>query len=266
MLLALALAVQAADADYADAMKKVASKFKGREGVVLHIGDSITYANQYSGWARYGAGKTAEEKAACDWMHVGKDDDTDGYWLCRVDRPGNRSETAVSGIKSYEWLAGGKSGIPPLADVVKKYAPQMVVVMLGTNDATEGRAPAALKADMLKVVDTILAANAIPILSSIPPYKGKDEVVKSYNAALLEVRKERKLPFIDYHAEIVRRRPNDWLGSLISNDGVHPTGDNAGAGPGSEPTEANLARSGYLLRGVLSVRKIAEVKARVLGR
>ena len=107
-------------------------------------------------------------------------------------------------------------------------------------------------------------ANTIPIVSTIPPIKGKDEVVKSFNAALMELVKEKKIPFIDYYGEIVKRRPSDWLGTLISDDGVHPTGDHGGASPGSEPTEENLKNSGYLLRGVLSVRKIAEVKAKVL--
>jgi hypothetical protein len=130
---------------------------------------------------------------------------------------------------------------------------------------TGGRSAAQYKADMTKVVDTILANGTIPILSTIPPYKGKDDVVRTFNAALVEIVKEKKLPLIDYHGEIVKRRPTEWLGTLISDDGVHPTGDHGGAGPGSEPTEENLKNSGYLLRGVLSVRKIVEVKARVLS-
>lgn len=259
-----ALGLQTPPADYADAMKKVAAKFTGKDGVVIHIGDSITYANQYSGWARYGKGKTPQEEAACKWMHVGADNETDGWFLARVDRPGNRSDTAVSGIRSYEYLEGGKGGIPPLAEVVKKFNPQMAVVMLGTNDVNGGRSAAQYKADMVKVADTILANGTIPILSTIPPVKGKEEAVKAFNVALAEIVKEKKLPLIDYHGEIVKRRPGDWLGTLISNDGVHPTADHAGSSAGSEPTEENLKNSGYLLRGVLSVRKIAEVKARVL--
>jgi hypothetical protein len=264
MTLIALLALQ--KADYADAMLKVAAKSKAREGVVIHLGDSITYANQYSGWARYGKGKTPAEDAACKWMHVGKDDDSDGFFLCRVDRPGNRSDTAVSGIRSNEYLAGGKSGIPPLAEVVKKYNPQIAVIMLGTNDVNGGRSPAEYKADMLKIVDLVLANGTIPIVSTIPPVKGKDAQVQAYNAALMEIVKERKIPHIDYHGEIVKRRPTDWLGTLISNDGVHPSGDQGGASAGSEPTEENLKNSGYLLRGVLSVRKITEVKAQVIDK
>ena len=253
-------------ADYAAEMAKVAARFKGTEGVVLHIGDSITYANQYGAWARYGKGKTAEDTAVCQWMHIGKDNDLDGNWLARVDRPGGRSETAVSGIRSNEWLAGGKAGVAPLAEVVRKYNPQLAVVMLGTNDVNGGRAPAEIKADLGKIVDLLLANGTVPILSTIPPIKGKDAPVKAVNAALLELVKERKIPHIDYHGEILKRRPTDWLGTLISEDGVHPSPGINGANGGSEPTEENLKNSGYLLRGWLSVKKIGEVKSRVLDR
>ena len=263
-LLATVLLLQAQASDYADAMKKVSAKFSGKEGVVLHLGDSITYANPYGGWARFGKGKTPQEEAACKWMHVGADNDTDGWFLARVDRPSNRSETAASGVRSDEYLAGGKGGLPPLAEIIKKYNPQMAVVMLGTNDVNAGRPPAQCKADMAKIVDLLIANGTIPIVSTIPPVKGKDDAVKACNAALAELGKEKKLPMIEYYAEIVKRRPNDWFGTLISGDGVHPSADQGGTSVGSEPSEDNLKNSGHLLRGVLSVRKIAEVKARVL--
>src|SRR5438874_2116406 len=75
------------DWDYAPAMRDVAARFTGTEGVVLHIGDSITHANPYSQWARYGKGKTPRDVAICRWMHTGANDATDGWYLCSVDRP-----------------------------------------------------------------------------------------------------------------------------------------------------------------------------------
>src|SRR6185436_19065155 len=45
---------------------------------------------------------------------------------------------------------------------------------------------------------------------------------------------------------------------------IHLTAAEAGGSPGAEPTAENLKRSGYQLRGFLTVRKIAEVKRRVL--
>lgn len=120
-LLAGAALRPAGDADdYVDPMRKVAARFTGREGVVLHLGDSITYANPYSAWARYGRAKTAEDAAVCAWMHAGRKDDSDGWFLCSVDRPGGRSETAAIGVKADEFLAGGKAGLPPLAEIVRK--------------------------------------------------------------------------------------------------------------------------------------------------
>ena len=53
----------AQDWEYAAAMKKVAAGFKGREGVVLHVGDSITHANPYGQWASHGEGRTDDDKA-----------------------------------------------------------------------------------------------------------------------------------------------------------------------------------------------------------
>ena len=252
--------------DYVEPMKKVAAKFGGKEGVVLHLGDSITYANGYSGWARYGKGKTPQDAAVCKWMHTGEDNDLDGFFLCRVDRPGGRSDTACSGIKSDEYLAGGKSGMPSLADIVKKYNPQIAVVMLGTNDVTGGKAVAEYKANMGRIVDALTANGTVPILSTIPPYPGKEEAAKTFNAALADLVKEKHVPLIDFWGEVMKRRPTDWNGTLLGKNDVHPTNEQGGANPGSEPTEENLKNSGLLLRGWLSVRKIGEVKEQVIDK
>ena len=91
-------------------MKAVAAKSTGKPGVVLHIGDSITYANPYSGWAVQGKGQTDDDKAALKWMHAGDNDDTDGWHLARFDHPnGGRSYTAAGGVRIDEMLVGGKA-------------------------------------------------------------------------------------------------------------------------------------------------------------
>ena len=74
--------------------------------------------------------------------------------------------------------------------------------------------------------------------------------------------KERGLPLLDLEREILTRRPDDWFGTLM--DRIHLTASQAGVNPGAEPTAENLRRSGYLLRGCLTVRKIAEIKRQVL--
>lgn len=253
------------DWDYAAAMKKVAAGFKGKPGVVLHVGDSITYSNPYSQWARGGAGQTESDRAILKWMHAGEKNDSDGWHLASVDHPaGGRSYTACSGIRSEEMLAGGKQKMPPLKTILETYKPQMVVLMLGTNDASARRKVDAFRADMEKAADLILGQNAICIVSTIPPHPGQPELAKSYNEALRKIAKDRSLPLIDYEKEILKRRPDDWNGTLLQKNDVHPTASQGGATAASAPTVDNLRNSGYLLRGWLSVQKIAEVKKKVL--
>lgn len=264
LLLSPSLLSAQAGTEYAKAMKAVARRFKGNEGVVLQIGDSITYANPYSQWPKYGKGKTAQDKAILKWMHAGEKNDLDGWHLCSVDRPGGRSETAVSGIRVDQFLKGGKSGIAPVGEIIKRYKPRMAVVMLGTNDCSAGRPVKDFAADMSKITDLLVANGTIPIISTIPPHHKREDLAKSYNDALRAMAKQRGLPLIDFYAEIVKRRPNDWNGTLLGKDNVHPTAKQGGTGAADAPTEENLRNSGYLLRSWLSVQKIAEVKRAVL--
>ena len=247
--------------DYAEAMRKVAAKGAGRAGVVLHVGDSITYANPYGAWARDGKGRTAADLAALKWMHAGARDDTDGWYLASFDHPdGGRSHTACGGLRADELLAGGKQGMPSLAEILDRYTPQAAVVMVGTNDASAGRTVDAYRRDMEAVVEAMASRGVVPIVSTIPPHVHRQELARSYNEALREIARRWGLPLIDFEREILARRPRDWDGTLLNRGDVHPTAESGGAGPASEPTAGNLCNSGYLLRGWLSVKKIAEVK------
>ena len=251
--------------DYAAEMKAVAARGAGRPGVVLHVGDSITYASPYAAWARAGVGHTDEDGKTLKWMHAGANDDTDGWHLASFDHPdGGRSHTACGGIRADEMLAGGKQRMPKLTDVLDKYKPQVVVVMLGTNDASAGRPVEAYRRDMASIVNAMLSRGIVPILSTIPPHVRRRALAGSYNEALRELARQRRLPLVDFEREILRRRPNDWDGTLMGRGDVHPTADQGGATPASAPTAENLRDSGYLLRGWLSVKKIAEVKRTVL--
>ena len=252
------------DWDYAQAMKAVAAKGGGRAGVVLHVGDSITYASPYSAWARAGEGHRAEDAAVLKWMHAGANDDTDGWHLASFDHSdGGRSYTACSGIRADEMLAGGKRGMPKLSDLLDRYKPQAVVVMLGTNDASAGRPVEAYRRDMESILDAMLSRGIVPILSTIPPHVHRRDLGRSYNDALRETARNLHLPLIDFEREILKRRPDDWDGTLLARGDVHPTADAGGATPASAPTPDHLRNSGYLLRGWLSVGKVAEVKRAV---
>jgi hypothetical protein len=115
---------------------------------------------------------------------------------------------------------------------------------------------------MGKALDLILAQGAIPILNTIPPFKAQLDRTKQFNEALRTLAKDRGIPVIDLEREILTRRPDDWFDTLMKR--IHLTASEAGGSPAAEPTPENLHKSGYQLRGWLTVRKIAEVKRRVL--
>ena len=254
-------AIQAKEGyDYAAAAKAVAAKFTGKPGVFVHLGDSITYANQNTAWARGGQGQTPEEKAFLKWSNAGAKNDSDGWWLASTDVPSGRSHTAASGVRADQYLQGGKGGLPSLAEIIKKYNPQLALYMLGTNDISASRPVAMYIADVEKAVDALHANGTVVILSTLPPYRGKAKQVDEYNAALRELAKKKQLPLVDLHAEMKARAGDDAEKAYLSNDGVHLSFPSAN-GPA---TEENLKKSGYLLRCYLAVHKGIEVKAKVL--
>jgi len=248
--------------DYTAAMKKVAAKFKGQEGVVLHVGGSMTIANPYGTWARSGKGKTAADEAILKWMHTEAKDKTDGWWLCRTELEHYRAYSSESGLQSAMLTKGGKRGLPPLEKLLTEYQPRMVTIECGIYDVEENVPLDDYRKNMAQALDLILDRGAIPILNTIPPFKAQLERTKKFNEALRELAKERGIPVLDLEREILTRRPDDWYGKLM--DRIHLIAGQAGVSPGAEPTPENLSRSGYLLRGWLTVQKVAEAKKRVL--
>jgi lysophospholipase L1-like esterase len=252
--------------DYAAAMRAVAAKFTGTTGVVLHLGDSITYASPYTAWARAGNGKTREQEDVLRWSHCGEQNDRDGWYLASHDAADGRSLTAASGIRADQYLAGGFRGLPSLAEIIRRYRPQVAIVMLGTNDAAQHRTPEAYGRDMDAIITALLDHGTVVILSTIPPIYSDREAAPAYNAILWRLARTHNLPVIDFYGEILARRPGTtWNGTLLNMDNVHPTADQAGVTPTSAPTVGNLRESGYLLRGWLSVEKLIEVRRRALA-
>lgn len=250
---------------YRSAMRNVAQGGETRAGVVIHVGDSMTYANPYGQWARNGAGKSAADKELLKWMHLGTEDDQDGWYLARFDHPdGGRSHTAASGLKAEELLRGGKQGMPALAELLKTYRPQVVVVMVGTNDAAGNVSAKDFQGSMERITQQIIAAHAVPVLTTIPPIASKRERSDSFAQIIRDVAKNQKTPLIDLHQQILERRPKDFDGTLLAKGDVHLSASQGGVTAASEPTPNNLSQCGYLLRGWLTVQKLGEVKREVL--
>jgi lysophospholipase L1-like esterase len=176
-----------------------------------------------------------------------------------------------------------------VATWLKEMNPEVAIILFGTNDL--GALPEKEYAEKTaEVVDRCLKNGTVVILTTPPPRSGMLEKSKQFAEAVRRVAKDKKVPLIDYHAEILKRRPDDWDGSLpkfapsplplspggrgrgegaageydvptlIARDGIHPSF------PKSHPdySEESLRSNGYALRSYLTLLAYADVIRQVL--
>jgi PKD repeat protein len=240
-------------------------------GFVLQAGDSITHANPYTQWPRYGSGKTTEDTGILSWCvatnYPGGTfniNNKNGFYLAAEDVSGARGYTASGGISTSEMLSGSGNGgttMPATTSTTTAQGylanggtysgnlqidtlcagfadAQFAVLMLGTNDLNASRTASAFIADLTSIVNTLEAKNIVVIVSTIPPLRGKDPT--AYNTEIRSFAQSRGLPVIDYYAEILARRTGtSWDGTLIDGDGVHPTAGVNGYSGSSDPYSPN---------------------------
>ena len=104
--------------------------------------------------------------------------------------------------------------------------------------------PVGYRANLEQVIDKCLKAHCVPILNTIPPRRGHEKAVGEINQVIRNIASKQSLPLVDYYADCLRTCPgNTWDGTIISKDGVHPSG-----GKTNIYSEANLKTSGYALR------------------
>ena len=101
----------------------------------------------------------------------------------------------------------------------------------------------------------------MPILNTIPPRRGRNDAVEAANRVIREIALECKVPLADLYAECLRLRPGQtWDNTIISQDGIHPSG-----GQSNVYTEENMKRCGYALRNWVNFLAVRELYFRVLG-
>ena len=114
------------------------------------------------------------------------------------------------------------------------------------------------------------------IVTTIPPRSGMLEKSRQFADVARKIARDDKLPLVDYFEEILKRRPQDWDGSLakfkklpgdeyevptlIARDGVHPSNPREYQNYSKE----SLRNNGYQLRNALTLLTYAEVIQEVL--
>ncbi len=233
------------------AMRKVHSGFKGQAGYVAQFGDSITYSMAF--WS------------PMSW------DNPDRFIMQDDGLP-----RAPAKLRWRDYIKGARDKGPKHANysgwrvgqllksmdtVLERDQPEVAIIMIGTNDISGGSVPASYRSNLEEVIRKCTAANCVPILNTIPPRRSRDEAVDEANRIIRDVATKLRVPLADFHAEVVRRRSGNALdGTLISPDGVHPSG-----GKSNDYSEANLNVCGYALRNWVNFLVYRQVYFRVLS-
>jgi lysophospholipase L1-like esterase len=241
---------------WAEPMRKVHARFKGQEGTFALFGDSITVSLAF--WAGLpGARKNmpAEGEAAFKLVNARMKKECWRAW--RGPAYGN------NGSMTIRWAHDNVDAW------LKKLNPETALIMFGTNDLTSvplGEYEKKLR----QVVQKCLDNGTVVVLSTIPPRSGLLEKSRQYAEAARRVARELKVPLCDYHAERLKRRPDDWDGAapkwkgyatyevptLIARDGAHPSNPAKYAG---DYSAEGLKSSGYGLRNYVTLLSYAEV-------
>lgn len=263
LALAPLLAAQpAADPAWVAPMREVHAKFTGTPGTLALFGDSIT--NSVAFWAPLESAKlTGDDDAALATVRGHMKVDCWRKW--RGDDYGNKSRMTIRWADENvdAWL--------------KKLNPEAVVLLYGTNDLGQLDTKE-YEAKTRSVVERCLKNGTVVMMTTLPPRSGMLEKSRAFADVQRRVAAVYGLPVIDYQADVLRRRPTDWDGSLpqfkadaadvyqvptlIAADGIHPSNP----GKHADYTEASLDRNGFQLRNVLTLRAYADVVRRVLAR
>ncbi len=241
---------------WADAMVQAHSKFSGQKGTFTHFGDSITVTLAF--WtpllySRKNAPPQMEQAYDLVNARLKKE--------CWRDWKGG--QFGNEGGMTIRWAREN------IDNWLKRLNPEVALIMFGTNDL-DSVPLEEYKQKTRQVVQKCLDNGTVVILSTIPPRHGLAEKAAAYADAVRQIAREMEVPLIDFHSEILKRRPDDWDGAmdkfseyegydvptLLARDGVHPSNPKKYQ---DDYSAEGLKSCGYALRNYLTLMKYAEV-------
>ena len=251
---------------WVDPMTQVHARFTGRPGTFAMFGDSITVSLAF--WAPLQQDPKNLSPAARQALERVTRHLHEPCW-----RDWRGPAFGSEGGQTMGWAA------EHVDKWLAKLNPEVVLLMFGSNDVGREVTVDDFAAATKRVVERCLKNRSVVILTTLPPRSGHEAQCERFAEAGRRIAEELGLPLIDYHAEILRRRPRDWDGSkppfnvvagghvydvptLISGDGVHPSAPQRYAGDFSDEA---LNCHGYNLRSYLTLLAYAEVIERVLA-
>jgi len=240
----------ALSAEVVAAMRKLHAGFQGVDGYIAQFGDSITYSMAF--WSPMSWDDPSRFLRADDGLPKTP---RDQRWRDYIKGARDKGPK----FANYSGWKAAKL-VQEVDAVLARENPVAAIIMIGTNDVSGGRVPDTYRGDLEKIVANCRAAHCVPILNTIPPRRGRDEAVAAVNAIIRDVAKQASAPLVDYHAACLHLRPaGSWDGTLISGDGVHPSG-----GKTNDYSVENVKTCGYALRNWMNFLTVRELVFRVL--
>jgi lysophospholipase L1-like esterase len=230
-------------------MRKLHAGYKGTAGYVAQLGDSITFSKAF--WS-----PLEHADPSIFLKNDGLPRNPNGRQWADVIR-GTQDKGPEHG-NCGSWSVRDIGRV--IDQVLATHKPEVAIIMIGTNDFAGRRFPDYYQADLVKLVQKCTDARCIPILNTIPPMRGRIDKCETANRLIRDLAEKMKVPLVDYYGEILKRQPKTWDGTLISGDGVHPSGGKVG-----EFSEENLNTCGYALRTWVNFLMFREIYFRILA-
>jgi hypothetical protein len=246
-------------------MKKVHARFTGTNGTFAQFGDSISFTMAF--WSPL-AGQPKQMNADMVRAHqlVKRHIKPECWSQWKGSEFGNKSSMTVRWAHDNvdAWLT--------------KLNPEVAVIMFGSNDVGMMDANE-YEQKTREVARRCLRNGTVVLLTTAPPRSGRLEKSRQFAEAVRKIAREEQVPLIDYFAEILNRRPDDWDGALpqfkgssgdeyqvptlIARDGVHPSNPKQYA---NDFSDEGLRHNGFALRNYLTLTSYAGVIGKVLAR
>jgi hypothetical protein len=249
--------------DWIEPMKQVHSKFSGTPGTFAQFGDSITFSMAF--WAPLA---WEPENMAADARRAHAQ--VKSFMKPECWREWRGPEFGNEGTMTIRWADQN------VDKWLTKLNPEVAVIMFGSNDVGQMEADEHERKTRA-VVQRCLKNGTVVLLTTASPRSGRLEKSKQFAEAVRKIAREEKVPLIDYCGEILKRRADDWDGSLaqfkavpgdtyevptlIARDGVHPSNTKQ---YGNDFSDAGLSRNGFTLRNYLTLMAYSEVIEKVL--
>ena len=181
---------------------------------ILALGDSITFGTGGSTPGGYRASLSTQ----LDLAGFGVD-----FVGSQVDDPAGPGDPDHEGYPGILIDGVNGTGVSAIAeDILVTQDPDVILLMIGTNNAIGGQPGSTIADDLGRLIDYItdISPNAVLLVSSIPPSTDSsfNAIIDDYNAAIPQVVAERQ----QEGRQVVLVDAGGAISASDLSDGVHP--------------------------------------------